>query len=455
MAGARPTLTGVTNDASRGGLFDQSNIASPVSGADISGTVVNDSTITLSITINGDTQTQTFTTNQAADSTESFTFTIADGGGNGMDTADGVVNGGGFNPANGVLTLTRSNGLPDLTYSGFTFTPRTNQEIEDLADDRITASTTIVKSVNGVTPTDNTGAITINPGVPDLTNFESSDTVVFRAGVTDTSDISADARIPLTGNDGIGAGVMSGSTVNAQRIVLAQDTGLVLTESSGVVTIQAAGSPPAPAGTPAVTSPNPMSALMPAPEQTVTFRGQGSDTVTMVASVSVTNPDNNPVTGVTSDTTGGVGTITIPAGSTNAPGDYQVRADVTTMSTDGQTRTVTETPVIDRFIPFFQSRTDMTTATEITSAMISMGSFEDANDRITAITGSRVLYFAVITGSAGLASSITMATDVGTNFRVRVGFLRPVQVMFPDGIMRTYNVFRAPVNGGVTIGNFS
>ena len=46
------------------------------------------STITLSITINGDTQTQSFTTNQAADSMEDFTFNVAGGTGG---TADGVV----------------------------------------------------------------------------------------------------------------------------------------------------------------------------------------------------------------------------------------------------------------------------------------------------------------------------------------------------------------------------
>ena len=40
MAGARPTLTGVTDDASRGGLFVQSNVANPVSGADVTGTVI-------------------------------------------------------------------------------------------------------------------------------------------------------------------------------------------------------------------------------------------------------------------------------------------------------------------------------------------------------------------------------------------------------------------------------
>ena len=108
MAGAQPSLTAITDDASRGGLFVQSNVANPVSGSDIRGEVVNDTTITLSITINGDTQTQSFTTNQAAISTEAFDFTVAGGTGG---TADGVVTGGSF--SGNTLTLTRSGNESD------------------------------------------------------------------------------------------------------------------------------------------------------------------------------------------------------------------------------------------------------------------------------------------------------------------------------------------------------
>ena len=43
---ANPTLQGITDDASRGGLFARSNVVNPVSGVDVNGTVINDSTIT-------------------------------------------------------------------------------------------------------------------------------------------------------------------------------------------------------------------------------------------------------------------------------------------------------------------------------------------------------------------------------------------------------------------------
>ena len=44
---ADPVLAATTDDASRGGLFARSNVANPVSGVDITGTSINDSTITL------------------------------------------------------------------------------------------------------------------------------------------------------------------------------------------------------------------------------------------------------------------------------------------------------------------------------------------------------------------------------------------------------------------------
>ena len=101
MAGAQPSLTAITDDASRGGLFVQSNIANPVSGSDIRGEVVNDSTITLTIMINGNPVTRTFTTNQAASDTLQFDFTVA--GGTGGDTG-GNINGGSFSPQTQTLT---------------------------------------------------------------------------------------------------------------------------------------------------------------------------------------------------------------------------------------------------------------------------------------------------------------------------------------------------------------
>ena len=267
---ANPTLLGTTDDAARGGLFVRSNIANPVSGADINGTIINDSTITLSITINGDTQTQTFTTNQNVDSTESFDFTVAGGGGM---TVDGAVSGGSFDAATGILTLTRTGSQPEITIPGFAF--RTDSEITALANTAIDTSTTIVKSVNGQTPTDATGAVTITAALT-TDAFENSNTVTFRAGTNTATDISADALFRFS-NDvnqpGPGAGTFNSLSV-------APSTGFQLVQVGTGVLLQ-----PIPSGP---VGPSAMESIMvPAPATVFTAPTPPTGTVTAGANTMI------------------------------------------------------------------------------------------------------------------------------------------------------------------------
>ena len=453
MAGAQPTLTGITQQASRGGLFDQSNVANPISGADVQGTVINDSTITLSITINGDTQTDTFTTNQAMDETLPFNFTIANTGG-GVATTDGVVDRGSFDPATGILTLNRTNELPDVTITGFVFTPRTDQEINDLADARITANTTIVRSVNGQAPVDNTGAITIATGTVGLDNFESSNTVVFRAGTADANDISADARVRMQGNSGRGDNVMAAG-VNATEIILDASTGLVLDNTGDVVTIRAADAAPAEASTPTTVVPDPSSALDPVTVPTrIAINPQGTDTVTAIAPVDpstplVTAPDGTAVTGVTTDVTAGTGAIIIPARETNAPGNYMITSSVTTMSVDGETRTTTESDTLERFIPFFQSRS---IPTNTSPGTISMERWPMSGSFNVVLPGTGLLYLAVADGL--IADGVIFADQSGFPIRVSRPTPNTFTLNLADGTPQVFDIFRFPAGDGQTISNF-
>ena len=286
MAGANPTLTAITTEASRGGLFDRSNVANPVSGADVQGTIINDSRITLSITINGDTQTQYFTTNQAADSMEDFTFTVAGGTGGG---ADGVVTDGSFDSATGTLTLTRSNNEPSISITGFTFTARTDAEINALADTRIGAAN--ISDLSNVDDLGIAGTIArVNPagtGIefvasPPATvspaSFSSVDRTVAITGMGNIVDLEArpawigNANTAPTGTDT----VLGTDTVQVERINLAADTGLVLVNNGlGEYTIQLAGTTPPPAGAPTATTPPPTSALDVSPPQTITVTPTG------------------------------------------------------------------------------------------------------------------------------------------------------------------------------------
>ena len=458
MAGAQPTLTGITDDASRGGLFDRSNVANPVSGADVQGTVINDSEITLSITINGDTQTQSFFTNQAAASTESFDFTVAGGtstGGSGFE-----VTSGSFDVSTQTLTLNRSGGAQPVTITGFAFSTITEAEVNTLADARIGAAN--IQDLNNVPAIGTSGQVL--SVAADGMNLQYVDPAT--AAVSSSSFASPDMSIDIqqngnivdleaqptwTGNTNLAptgtTAVTSG--VQVQNLTIGADTGLVLVDTgSGTYTLRAQRTLTT-AVRPTVTSPEPRSALLPAPEQVITFRPQGTDMVTAIDNVGVTTPMGVTVT-PTTDTTGGVGTITIPAGETNAPFEYEVTSDVTTTSADGETTQTPETQTINRFVPFWQSRSEPMDESDILSGAISQDDWEASGNQFVAGPGSGLIYLSVLASSV---PSNVMFADQAT-FPVRVSLVRSVAVRLADGTQPMFNVFRMPGGNGQTISNF-
>jgi len=89
---ADPVLAATTDDNSRGGLFVRSNIANPVSGADVSGSTVGAGNITINASINGGTVVPvTFNVNESENRTipMALTVTIPDSGGNQPNTGGG------------------------------------------------------------------------------------------------------------------------------------------------------------------------------------------------------------------------------------------------------------------------------------------------------------------------------------------------------------------------------
>ena len=481
MAGARPTLTGVTSSASRGGLFDESNIASPVSGADVQGTVVNDSEITLSITIDGNTETGSFRTNAATDMTVPFTFTNI-GGGSSTGTAMGTVFDGGFDPATGILTLNRTDGFSDIVITGFTFTPRTNEEIETIANTQIGAAD--IQNLNNVpnpTPgtTDNqllawdgtSSNITYVP-LPtanvDQASFSSSGSTVEIGPGVGGAAVNLEARPEWEGNTGrtpTGATPVTGD-VEVARMILHEDTGLVLTETStGVYTIRAAMAAPVAAPTPEATTPPPSSALDENPPIVSTITLEGGSTLSNVdangmtvapVAATVTDPTGTQVPGVVvAGTDGGTtATVTIPMGGADAPGNYNI--DVTTYveSSTGLVTEETDMVVANRPIPFFHSRTEPTTETMLRAGTIGM----NAQNEIIAWPGS----FTVSAPGSGLIYLSVLNTIVPqstafadqANFPVRVSFVREITVTLADMSTRSYNVFRMPGGTGQLISNF-
>ena len=451
---ADPVLAATTDDASRGGLFARSNIANPVSGVDVTGTSINDSTITLTLNYADSSETMTFMLNQANDQTLSFTVpsTTSSGG----VSSNAVIAGGTYDTTTQMLTLTRRDSsdpvaidltqlvnqaeltaalnalvLGSTTFLGLTDTPAT------LGDEN-----QILSVMGGALAFADAPAATVS-----VASFSSTDNTV--ETTANGLQVNLEAQPTWIGNANLG-GVTG--TVQATSITLDAATGFILRDNgSGSYTITTPQAPPAEASAPNVPEIPPSSAVSPSPEisEVVTAEG-GTFANTGDVTATLTNPAGNPVMIPTPIIAGGGGsaTVTIPAGDANAPGDYMLTVMTTTTSPDGMVRMDTVNRDVDRFIPFFQSRapiTDVTASGVVASDAAFSGS-------LTAIAGSSRLYFAV--ESSLLASTISQA-QTNTGFPVFVASGDAVTVTLADGTTRTFNQFIAPVRAGTQLISFS
>lgn len=401
---AAPTLGSTTDQASRGGLFagTQTN-----TGTLESNVVVNDSTITVRI----NDQIQTFTVNQAMDST--LTFTVDEGGGGSSEPDPNAFSGARIN--GNELVLVRNSLqeqtliLPESTMVDLL--PLMNR-VTALEDAQYVRSATI------------NGSIVFNPndaGQLDLT-VDTGDTVVF-------------SNAQLSPNVQLARSV----TVNGTQWRL--DAG---TPGTPPVTPMADGSI-----TP--TEENIFTAPV-APVQTTTITDGTTDADSVTTTVTTTPPGQDPDPPVTlppsTVTVGGGGTevvVTVPADNIDDEGTHTVTTTITVQPSDGgPTTMVTETDVVERFVPFFQSRSDITTEAELTAATASEMAW---NGMLTAIPGTGTLYFAT-TELAATTGRVFAQTDTG--FPVRYASLRTVSATDSTGTERNFVVFRIPINGGVT-----
>ena len=398
---AVPTLGATTDQASRGGFFTQSNV--DVVGRLEDSVVVNDSQITISI--NG--EEQSFTLNQAM--AETLQFTVEGGGGG---TSDG----------NTFINAGRTEGdMLILTYNDDDEEALRIQLPED--DD-----TTYTFS------TDGNGILTITPS----------------EGNPQTIDI--------TENSGGGTGTVTGGT---DSVVIDGATLTVVIDAMGVPTLTYSAAPPAPLP-PSVIIPDDVedSVFAPAEDETFDFTvnpGTGGGGVANGGDVSPevtrTNPDGTTtmITVNTPEVTDGTDiVVTIPAADAAPEGDYEVRITPTITRPDGTTDVIRnlDPAVYERFVPFFQYRTQPTSATEVTGGAASDAVWANA---VEAIDGSGSLFIAVEDGL--LATTVTQArlNDRLNGFRVRVGVVgSPITVTDSGGQDIVYNIFRT---AGVEAGN--
>ena len=122
-----------------------------------------------------------------------------------------------------------------------------------------------------------------------------------------------------------------------------------------------------------------------------------------------------------------------------------VQIDTDTTGPDGMIVMNTMSETIERFVPFLQSRSVITSTNRGTVSMAAW------SGEVTAIPGGGTLYIAVLT--TALPDTTGFANITGFPVRVsRVG-TAPIAISAPGGPI-SMNVFRFQANAGVTISNF-
>ena len=440
---ADPTLVATTDDNSRGGLFTRSNIANPVSGVDVNGVSINDSTITITLNYaDGTSQMQSFMLNQPTDAPLSFTVPGSAGGGSSTDT-NTFVTGGRLSTDLNSLILEYQDGTEANPIDISMLDAFTVAQIRAFADEQIAAAS-LVRTVNMLTP-DADGNVTITTSGD---NFDPSDTVIFSTD-PGTGNVSAQARMA------VGNGTTGTASNFADGLLVDPMTGYRIVEigSTGTYVFEEIPAAPQPANRPTFTQPPPSSALSPSPAIMETLTAEAGTFNSVTATVTppggaaavtpvVTGPGGGPV--MMGDPTA---TITIPMGDANAPGDYMIMATTMTLGANGMVRTDTPMVTVNRFIPYFQSRTPLTTA-NVAMATASDGAWTNT---VTAIAGTGSLYI------AALESELPNSRMVVNQGPFQVFRLQPqpdVSVTLADGTTRTFNVFRVLANAGVELSNF-
>ena len=443
---ASPTSVGATDDAALGGIFSRSNLANPISGADVNGVAINDSTI--SITINGNEQ--SFTLNQSTPGMLNYVIETNTGTGSDPNAFSGASITG------STLTLIRESGTTvDLT----------------LPSGGGTTGIASVVYANGVlTVTGNDGTTASNAtAIPLLESITVNGNTTNITGTTvDLGTLTSNAMITVETNNA-NPDVTDVINVNTTAInVGGSQVQLQWNANLNTLSLSTPGAtPPAPAAAPtftftaiesALATPTPPTGLITPGQDTtitsVTSTITGGDSSSTNPGVSIAGtPDAIPMGGTTSPVN-----ITYPPSDTNTPAtDYTNPGTytITTVTMGRDTNTPTATPTelnrdvetFTRFIPFFQSRTDMTTSAMITAADASTAAW---SGRFTAITGNGRIYIAVLASELSGTIQANNVTVFGGILNNRLTPSSPITVAFPGGDTESYNVYQI---AGVATGN--
>ena len=464
---ALPTISATTRDLSRGGPFHRPsdvNIVSGTEAAELVGINVNDSTITLAITVDGVTETQSFMLNQENDASLNYTFTSMGGGGT-SPTQDTHVNTVSFDAQSGELTLALTDGTTrstTLPIGGVT-----RETVEQLIAAAIAALPPVSEAFTDLTDTPNTLG---NPGQEIRVNsagtgFEfytpsqsgvtadefASPTGTVAVADTAAGDVSLDASLIAIPNMQVG-----GITTNTNFYELAVSSDLrgpnnrplTFAFANNRLTLQEAGP-----GTPPPTAPTeedrvpPPSSFFDAPmDETITIDiMNGSVPTGMDPTSTATNPAGDPIT-ITPMVTNPERTrveVTIPAAEGGDPGDYTVMTMVPVQDSDGTITTLDVTDTVTRFIPYVEFRgTQPTTAADITGSSGTISTSEWVLPVTVASPDTGSLYIAVEdTLIPDMISNMLVEVN-GNQARPRVGVVGDLIPVTTAGTTVMYQVIR-------------
>ena len=366
---ATPTVRNTTDDSSRGSLFGISNIGDIVTGSSTprGGVAASDAQITIQINDNAqnftlnqlNNETLTFNIDEAADTNTTYTLSLADT----------------------TLTLTGSDGmlssvsLPAASMGNPVTTIAYTQANNELALTLMDGSV--------VTGALDVGVTTVNGTAPDA---------------------AGNVEVALVAALGYAVGqatTIGTSTLTFNSLVVDATTGLeLIADGMGVrLTSMDTPIPPTPSGGTTRTIAPDTTALAPAPAPEVTVTPNNGVITSVTTTLSGVDPDGAdlPVSITQTPTIPPGGTadpvdITYPDSDTSnpatdytPPGVYTVTTTTTTDNDETDPVTVTDVETFTRYIPFFMSRTEPTTAQNLLdSTFVSEAGW---SNEITAIAG--------------------------------------------------------------------
>ena len=445
---ANPTLVATTDDEARGGLFARSNNgnllgSSPTTATDthVSNVVFDDTSRMLTVTLNNGT---------------TYTAEIPGGGSNTGPTTDTHLQSVAFDPTTRQLSFTLTGGgtISPVTIPAGTIDAQTlaNAIAEYFRLNPITESFTDLTDTPSSFPTGSAGNVIVVNSTENGLEFGTP------SSISQNDFVDNQAMIFSNATDGSGRIAARVAPMDVSTDVNGTTLRLVV-NNQGLFSLSTSTTPvtPEPRGT--VNTPAPTNILSTPRDETVTINIDDVMDIGTNPTVTVTGPGNTPITPTVTvnqpvgNTEMGSVEVTIPAADGADPGNYEVDASIPTTDTAGNPMTVNEMATVMRFVPFVQSRIDMSTEAQLQGGTISTAAFNPMTGLTVSLPGSNSdpIFLAIDNAAFPVTGNRAFADALGFPSTLRV--LRQVTATAGSQTI-TYNIFQVNAQMGAMLTNF-